>query len=333
MPQADMIRVVTNEEEAFQVLNEVLQGDFDGKVKLKGWPHLHAHLEGDQFHQSITPSVMKGYIELQSSVYKSYAIASYDDADVRHLSKEEKENLELTVRVGDGSAQYEVDLEKVINHIIDKVSSSMTSHDLLILLLGCGLLYTSHAVIKLFLNQRKAVRLKEIDKEDRRETLESIERMSQQETERTKLLTEALTKSPKLRAIEPHAADATAELLRSFSSAKETQIQGVRIEGEAIKELSLNGRRKSEDTEIEGEFRVIRVDSSDPLVLRVKVKDQNTGEIIEAAVEDELMSQRNKAALQAALFARHSVILTITGRIMDEKLKDAVIRRIKDLSQ
>jgi len=276
---------------------------------------------------------MKGYVELQSALYKSYAAVAYEDSDVRHLSRDEKDELEFTVAVSDGSADLEVDLQKVLMHLIDKVSGSMNSHDLLVLLLGVGLLYTSGTLLKLFLNNRKTVRLKEIDKEGRAESLSTIEKMSDKETQRTKILIEAITRSSALQAIEPHAYDATSELLRSFGSAESADIQGVHIDGEAIRELSINARRRPEEANLSGEYRVLRVDSSDPLVLRVRVKSEDDGETVEAAVQDELMSPKNKAALQAALFARQTILLTITGRMMDGKLRDAVIRRVEAVAQ
>lgn len=326
-------RIIKNEDDAYEILKEVLKNEFDGSISLKGWPRLNVHLSGEQFHQSLTPSVMKGYIELQASLYKSYAATAYNDADARRLSRDEKESLEFTVSVQNGSAQLEVNLEETLKYLIDKVSGSMTSHDLLILLLGTGLLYTSGAVIKNFLNNRKTIRMKEIDKEERIESLKTIENMSDKETQRTQLLVKAITKSQQLQAIEPHASDATSELLRSFSTAESTDIQGVRVEGDAIRELSLNARRKPEEAKFDGEYRVLRVDSSDPLVLRVRVRSEDDGEVIEAAVQDELMSQRNKAALQGALFTRQTIFLTVTGRLMDGKLKDAVIRQVKPLPQ
>lgn len=331
MASVEVPRLIKNEDDAYELLQEVLAGKYDGPVKLDGWPHLKARLTGSQFHRSITPSVMRGYTELQNSLYKSYAATVFNDADVRHLTREEKESLELTVEVGDGSALYDVDLTKIINHLIDKVSSAMTPHELLLLLLGLGLLYTGQASLRHFINARKDVRMKELDKEERLESLRTIEAMSEKETERLKILTKAVINSDKLQSIEPHASDATAELLKSFSSVDKAEIQGVQIEGEAIRELSLNARRKSEDAQIEGEYRVIRVDSSDPLLLRVKIKDENTDEIIEAAVQDELMSPTNRAALQNALFRRHSVFLTITGKMMEDKIKDAVIRKVRVL--
>lgn len=53
---------------------------------------LHIKLIGSQFHGSLTTSVMKGLIELQDGINRSYCLAKYGSDDLRRLSEIELKN-------------------------------------------------------------------------------------------------------------------------------------------------------------------------------------------------------------------------------------------------
>ena len=75
-------------------------------------PGIMLHLTGEQFHSSISTTVMKSILKLQESIYRQYSLFVY--GDIRRLSTEEKGMLELYVKVENGSSIFEI-IPKEIN--------------------------------------------------------------------------------------------------------------------------------------------------------------------------------------------------------------------------
>lgn len=84
---------------------EVVIGDIDV---------LEVKLFGSQFHKSLTPTVMKGLIELQKGIYRSYCFAQYGHTNLRQLSKDELSQLEFTVIINEGCTDILAAIEGVL---------------------------------------------------------------------------------------------------------------------------------------------------------------------------------------------------------------------------
>jgi len=100
----DTMRQLVAHPEQFENI-EVVIGDIDV---------LEVKLFGDQFHKSLTPTVMKGLIELQKGIYRSYCFAQYGHTNLRQLSKDELSQLEFTVIINEGCTDILAAIEGVL---------------------------------------------------------------------------------------------------------------------------------------------------------------------------------------------------------------------------
>lgn len=98
-----MRQLIANPEEFENI--EVVIGDIDV---------LEVKLFGDQFHNSLTPTIMKGLIELQKGIYRSYCFAQYGHTNLRQLSKDELSQLEFTVIINEGCTDILAAIEGVL---------------------------------------------------------------------------------------------------------------------------------------------------------------------------------------------------------------------------
>lgn len=78
---------------------------------------LHIKLIGSQFHGSLTSSVMKGLIELQEGINRSYCLAKYGNADLRQLTDTELQKLELVVSIEEGCTDLLGNLQGLIDSL------------------------------------------------------------------------------------------------------------------------------------------------------------------------------------------------------------------------
>lgn len=326
--------VIRSEEDAYALLEKILNEtvSLDGvQLRLEGWPKLSIYLTGDKFHQTLTPSVMKGFIDLQAGIYKSYALAIHQNPDTRCLTKEERDDLEIEVKVGDGSTDIEIDLTDVLLGLINKMAG-MDPVYVTTMVLGIGTLIAGSSALRHYLNHRKEVRTAELDQqtnkemaEVQKETLKALQFSSAQETERARIISGLAQRHPMLAEIRDAAHDIKTSMIKSTSQASTIKVDGIELTGDIAHELTVNARRASEVVRLDGRYRVVRVDSDNLEELKVRVRNVTSGDVFEATVQDLSLSHSNREALEQALFDRTEVDLEVNAKSLNGEIKNAII--------
>ncbi|WP_334469925.1 hypothetical protein [Arsenophonus sp. PmNCSU2021_1] len=108
------IIIIQSEDEVIKYLEQYSEGHaIPNNIKLDGWPNLAFKLTGEKFQSSITPSVMKGFVKMQSQVNKVYATLKYNDPE-KILSQEERQSIEIIVTVDSGSSIINIDFNGLL---------------------------------------------------------------------------------------------------------------------------------------------------------------------------------------------------------------------------
>jgi len=128
---------------------------------------------------------MPALLELQKEVNRVYCLATYGDDNLRRLTKDDKDKLELLVKVDKGSSWYETLLQGPVAKIMQDAAQRMSIEQLITLLLVFGVLLSGHLGWKAWLG--KQISDKELDiKLD----------LAKLENERLAIVTQAITQSP-----------------------------------------------------------------------------------------------------------------------------------------
>ncbi|MCZ8235245.1 MAG: hypothetical protein O9335_08810 [Inhella sp.] len=119
--------VVRSEQEAFELLEAALAGKVGpwSDLRFEGWPNLTIYLKGKQFDQTITTSVMRSLLDLQSDINQAYAAARHGDPGKR-LTDAERSALELKVKVAGGSTHLSVDVQALAVEFIKQTAGKLT---------------------------------------------------------------------------------------------------------------------------------------------------------------------------------------------------------------
>ncbi|MBD2811398.1 hypothetical protein ID853_11020 [Xenorhabdus sp. Vera] len=330
----DDIITIESEEEILSYIEQYARGEIiPENITFGEWPNLTFKLTGEKFQGSITPSIMKGFIEVQSQINKAYSTFKYGDPEKR-LSAEEKEAIEIVIVVAAGSSMLGINLTGFLNTIGKAAIDKMTPQDIIITVLGIALVWGGVSIFKKYLDNRKEARSEEIKKESDKQFLDSIQFMSEQETKRMEIIQNIIEQKPIIKQQQEIAADSKAELLRSFSNSKAETVEfdDVVLDQELLKELSTNGRRKSIETRIDGIYRVEKVDSSDSDTFKVTVRDIDTDKLILCIVQDVFLDEKeNKEILQRAEWDRKPLHLSINAKMLDGEISSAIIIHVKDV--
>lgn len=336
MDKFDEIHVaIESEQEAFDLLESYLDGHgLPDSLSFNGWPNLTIRLTGEKFNRSLTPSVMKGFVEMQSQINKSYALAKYGVPDVRRLTKEELDALEIEVTVEQGSSIVEINIDGFLTKLTQELVGKMNATEIMFTVLGAAVIWGGVTVFKRFLDNRKDTRLAEIAKDGEKEHLRTMQIMSEQETKRLRVISEMVAEKPLLDNMDRMSYDAKTQMVKSFVRSDSAQIDGVTIDSEMAKELVTNARRRSSEMRIDGVYRIEEVNNTDPESFKVKVRRIETDQRLTCVVQDIFLDESgNKEALQRAEWERKPVHLSINAKHVDGDIKSAVILYVRDVEQ
>jgi len=336
MDESDEIHVaVESEQEAFDLLESYLDGQgLPDSISFNGWPNLTIRLTGEKFNRSLTPSVMKGFVEMQSQINKSYALAKYGVPDVRRVTKEELDALEIEVTVEQGSSIVEINIDGFLTKLTQELVGKMNATEIMFTVLGAAVIWGGVTVFKRFLDNRKDTRLAEIAKEGEKEHLRTMQIMSEQETKRLRVISEMVAEKPLLDNMDRMSYDAKTQMVKSFVRSDNAQIDDVTIDSEMAKELVANARRRSSVMRIDGVYRIEEVNNTDPESFKVKVRRVDTDQRLTCVVQDVFLDESgNKEALQRAEWERKPVHLSIDAKHVDGDIKSAVILYVRDVQK
>lgn len=333
--------VISSDDEAFEWLKKALteqalpDGITPDNFDFENWPNLSIRLTGDKFHNSLTPTVMRGFVDLQNSIYKSYALAKYGVPDARKLSEEERNEVEIVVTVEEGSSLLEIDIQGLLEKFIETAGTKMDPVHVIIVVLGLGLIWGGTTAYKAYLKNQSTRRQAELRNDNAKAELVNLQELSKQETERLKIISDAMKKETVLLNIGRQAHDGKTDLLKRLAQADTIQIYGdsdepeIDIEGVVAQELVKNARRRSEAVRLDGLYRILRVDATDPRSFKVKLKSKQHHKLVfDAVVKDSILSAETRQAFQVAEWNRKGIFLVIDARSIDGNIRDATVSEI-----
>ena len=295
------------------------------ELKFDRWPVLDIKLTGPKFEQSLTPTVMKALLDYQRAIYQAYALAQYNTPSTRRLTDEERESLEIRVRVQDGSSEIEVDLTEILIQLGLKLVDKMEPTHLIATILGLSLIFGARSAWGKYLESRKETRLAEVQSEERVNFLESQKFLSEQESQRTQILGSVIKENTRLLTAQDIAHDAKTSIVKACGEADEATVQGIEVSGQAAAELTRNARRKSDEVRLDGEYTITRVDASQPDKFVVTVVGSDSGDQFSADVQEIDLTASTKKLLRTAEWDRKPVFLEINARVIDGDVRKATI--------
>ncbi len=309
--------VIRNEDDAYALLQRITSKDIGGEkldIEFDGWPSLYVRLKGEQFESTITPTVMKAFIELQAGIYRAYATATYGSPNAVRLTKSEREMLEIVVKVGPGSSIFTIDFQEMLEKLCGDLIGKMDGTQTLIAIICFALLYFGNSAYKNRLQTRKDIRSEEIKSEEQKALLDNMRFAQEQETERARIIASLAAENPRVHTINELAQNTQAELLKRASTADSIEIQDIQLTGRQAEELARNARKPVIDIRLDGLYRILSVDSTDPDGFKVKVKSRANGDEFIAIVQDETLDRAYKQALQRGEWQKKPVELIINAK-------------------
>ena len=329
------VAYVSTEEEAYALLEELLSGNDKNlphvrDLKIGDWAGAKIYMPNVPVSSSITAPMMAACQKYQDAIYKIIADAKYQTTDIRYLHDREKTAFQISFIVGPGSTTIDDNLKDLLNNIVPEMIKQMDGDQILILVLGLALIFGGTCAFKVWIANKREMQKDALKGSQHQKQLETFEKLSKEETRRSEILAQAIQQSRVLRDSDELAAQVREEYVKAIEATEDTQIQGVMISREQAHSLRATPRRKAETDMMEGVYRVLMIDTSDPEVTHVKIEHVETEQKIAAEFADGILDQAGLDLLTYAAAHRSNVWVKLKVSCMQGIIKKASIGEVHE---
>ncbi len=324
---SENVLTLTSEEDAWKFLENLQKEDFTlpRDISFGDWCNLTIYLKGEKWSSSITTSIFPVFEQLQQSVNHAYAKAKYSKKV--KLTKEEKEQLEIIIKVSEGSSDTET---KINWTALGKACiSKMTNKQIFSLLVIIALLFTGTVAHKDHLQNTRDIQIIKEANEDKKAVLESMQFMSEQETTRMTMLVELAHKNEITNDALKDSSILHKQLVKTSTKATTSKVNGVELTKEQAEILSKSPKTEPTPKQINGVFEVLSLDwksephkislrrVSDKLIIAPSFQLPWLSENAKEVMKNTEWNESGPKYLQAKINARFS-----KGKVVDAELVD-----------
>lgn len=311
---------INNESDVFELISRALKDEIGDQFNIvfEHWPRLTITLEGEGYSGTITPSLMEALVEFQAGLNRAYARVVYNSPDSRVLKAYEKQELEFKAKVEEGCTKIDIDLTEILNKTIEVLGAKLEPKHVVLLGVAGMALWVSDTAIKAHYDSE--VKVKTVQEETVKATA-----LSQEETKRVELITQALAAKPELADIKKDADNSRIALLKGISDAESIEINGITFNKEDAKALATTKRSASKEIQANGNYKILAVDTSHPDEVKIKVHKMDDGREFTAKFRDQSLDQRQIGLLQEAEWDRKKVYLSVNATELRGEITSATI--------
>lgn len=308
--------VISSEEEAWAAFERATTGDgFPEGVELvfQNWPVFQMDVKGRDWNSTVPTRVMSPLLDVQKDINRAYTSIKYSDFNLRKLKDEDRDELEVVVKVEKGSSIFNAELWKQFSHMAEAAIGRMNGDQIVITVLGIALAITAPVMYRAWLASRQ-----------KEKEIESRVELSQQETERLKVFAEAVKGNPALQTVREDSQATHNRLLKAVKPGDSVAMKGVELKSDEVAALVQPERERAQDIFIDGVFVVLgnRTNKSDGFRITVKrLSDQLT---LNADVPLELPFEQQQL-IQQAEWSKGRIRLSITASVLRDAISQAVV--------
>jgi hypothetical protein len=315
---------ISSEDEVWDVLENLISGSpgpaMPDLLQNFAWQPVLLYLPDDLIGHSVTPSLAKALTEFHSSLARSYAYLVYGRTDLRRLRADDEEVLDfrmLTVSGSNGVKINNADLANLLKRITAKMKGTQITLSVILLLV----LYFSAPVAQAWIHEHYEALGRDRASRERGE-------MSEQETQRLKLVTTALSQHPDLKPIAELADQSKEPLMRSVIGRPRAKVLGADVTGDEAKALVSKPKEIGHGKRLDGVYEVVEIDRDNPDGFTSTLRKEGTQDEFSVSINLAELPEEDVQALFDALRGKRSVQARVNAYVVGEKVTAATVVRV-----
>lgn len=303
----DQVRkfLIESEDQAWELLNGIIEKsivlDETVTLEFKNWPVIEFKVQGRRWQSSMPTRIMPPILELQKDLYRAYARIHYGCNEIRRLSDDEREALEIVVKVSQGSSEFMALIEGAMNTFVDGAVAKMTSEHMMMTVIGLALVVAGRLSWKDWLNKR----LQEKESDERI-------KLSQEETRRLEVMSNAIKQQPIIQQFKEEAELTKDQLVKSLDEPDQIVVGEVTLPGSDARVLVKKERERSKPVRVDGLFRILEV-KPQVASFRLGLKRISDGLELHAEAKDQVLNYDMREALKQGEWDRIPIEFSINA--------------------
>jgi hypothetical protein len=283
--------------------------------------HLHAKIEGADYHGTIPGELARGLTELQDAFYRAAAFALHGDDRINRLTVDERENFELVFSVKQGSSEIDASLGDIWKKLGDGFIKMKSEHRRTVLIvialafaLGWGgpKLYETHAEIEKAKIEATAEKDRDVEK-----------------TRQMTLFAQLAARIPAAERFEKAGGEGARAVIKGAKDADSITLNRAHFDKVAIEEINQRAAKdKAEPKVFTSEFRIVGLESRDRS-LKVWLEARGIKQFSVIIGDDDDADADLLHAIWSAARERKLITLEISATYIRGQMKTAqVVRQI-----
>ena len=318
--------VIANEKDACTWLERALNGDIPAKepinLRFDGWPTVKLRFTGRDFDQSVPTRIMPPLLQAQKEIHRLYCQLRYGENNLRKLKDEDREKLELNVKVKKGSSDYGTNLSDVLTQTFQSAVSHMDSVHILIAILGSSVVWGSSAAWKNWLADREKMR-----------EGDSRVKLSKLELDKMALIARAVQSQPSVKVTSRGVDNFRNDSLRQLKSNDSFDIpeSDFNVSGSHAADITQTEREQSIEVRVDGEFIIDAVMSGRTAGFKLKVTRLLDDKKMTVSIPEEALTHDQKSVLQTNEWNKRPVRLELNAKQLHGQITGATLISAKGL--
>lgn len=321
--------VIRNEEDAWKWFEKALNNDPELEqplnIRFDGWPTLDLRYKGNDFDSSVPTRIMPTLLEAQKEINRFYAQLRYGDQNLLRLKQEERERLELNVKVKKGSSEYATNLSNVLTESARSAVSNMESTHILYSVLFIALTWGATIAWKSWLKHQAEIKGMDHDV-----------KLTKLENDRIGLLARAHKKEPYLEDLSEGVDEFRNDSLTKLKPMDSLTLPNsdVKIDGRYASELTHRKREQSEEHRIDGEFIILSVTSGgEAQGFKIKVRRRIDDEEFTVTIPEGTLTSDQIDILKNNEWAKKPVLLEINAKVLRGSITAATLIKASNIQR
>ncbi|MBF5006386.1 hypothetical protein [Diaphorobacter caeni] len=310
---------ISTDEDAVALLSIALEtpAETEGAVLVfDNWPQVEIKLTGTHYEGTITANAAQMLIEYQKAF--EHAFLELVKPKSTRLTNSEKKDLAITAEVKKGSTLLTLDFNAALTQLSTQLVGKMTPNEILIAILGLGTIAGATFVVKTFVKER-ATRL------TRTAELDSQTQLSEQETKRLQIVTQAMQAQPKLAFVKDDFDNARDAVLRNASDANTLSLDGVKMTSTQAVQMARQPRESSKEAQLNGVYYITGVSWPDDVTASLELRGLENSREFKATLNTESLLQKDKSLIASAEWGRTPLYLSINAKLLRDNVISATV--------
>lgn len=278
--------------------------------------------EGRDFKGTVPTRIMPAILDFQKEIHRIYCLLKYGDANLKRLTSDEREKLEIVVKVEDGSSLFEVNLSEKFNEIVQAAINKMEGKHLVMSVALAALAFTAPTMWKDYLNQQAQMK-----------DMETQVTMSELELKKLQTFQSAASKTPAMAPVLQGADEFRNHALHKLHPKDKISLPGsdYQVSGSDAKEITHKPREQSKEIRLDGEFIITSVDSGGQKGYRIKVQRRADQKVITVSIQDGTLTDEQKDTLKNNEWAKKPVLMEINAKELRGEITSATLVKVQEI--